>query len=310
VFRYISIRVYMIRGALSYHGFMEEAFGSRWAMLSKALTRKKRNCTFVNGFAGLDLEEFVAQHRLTSLYGMEDCFEGPVLPDRKRVPESGVLSHFLLDFGSVLAAKALNVTNADRVLDMCAAPGGKAVIFANKEPQLLILNEISRARRSKLYNVLRSYVPKDRRGKIRVQGMDATKFGRFHAREFTKVLLDAPCSSDRHLLKNPEEMRFWSQKRPKKNAKRQVSLLLSGLKTLLPGGQLVYSTCAVLDTENDEVVEEALQRTSNQIPVQNISDRIEFPVGERTRLGWRVFPDNDDCNWGPTFISVLQAGSA
>ena len=119
------------------------------------------------------------------------------------------LEPYFLDEASVFAAKALGVEPGDDVLDMCAAPGGKTLVIAsqlNGEGSLQS-NDRSPDRRLRLQHVIENSLPENWRSVIKVTGYDGMKFG-LHKKEcFDKVLLDAPCSSDRHVLNSPAHLR-------------------------------------------------------------------------------------------------------
>ena len=86
-------------------------------------------------------------------------------------------------------------------------------------------------------------------------------------RAFDAVLVDAPCSSERHLLHDPQEMATWTPKRTKQNAKRQLDILLQAIFAARPGGRLLYSTCSISPVENDDVVEKLLKKRGEVVEV-------------------------------------------
>ena len=93
--------------------------------------------------------------------------------------------------------------------------------------------------------MIESSLPEAWRGIIKVTGYDGMKFG-LHKKEcFDKILLDAPCSSDRHVLNSPAHLEVWSAKRVKRLSVEQGALLASAVDALKPGGTVVYGTCAL-----------------------------------------------------------------
>lgn len=105
---------------------------------------------------------------------------------------------------------------------------------------------------------------------------------------FDKVLLDAPCSTERHVLAKPEELLSWGPGRNKANSVRQGALLTTALHAVKPGGTVVYSTCSLSVRENDYVVDKALRKLP--FPVSIVP--LKFAFGEATPLGgWHVLPD-------------------
>lgn len=115
--------------------------------------------------------------------------------------------------------------------------------------------------------------------------------------------MDAPCSSDRHVLHDPAEMATWSAPRSKINAKRQLDILVSALKAVRIGGTVVYATCALNQTENDDVIEKAQKRSKSLFSVDTSK---KWPIGEATKFGWIVLPDSGGQGWGPLYFAVLK----
>ena len=172
------------------------------------------------------------------------------------------LEPYFLDEASVFAAKVLEVGPGMDVLDMCAAPGGKSLIIASmlKGSGSLQCNDRSPDRRVRLQHVLENSLPVEWRGNVKISGYDGVKFGLYRKECFDRILLDAPCSSDRHVLGSPAHLEVWSVKRIKRLSVEQGGLLASAIDALRPGGILVYGTCALSPMENDGVVERILKK--------------------------------------------------
>jgi 16S rRNA C967 or C1407 C5-methylase (RsmB/RsmF family) len=159
--------------------------------------------------------------------------------------ENGLLKEYFLDPASLLVAQALPLEKAQRVLDMCAAPGGKSLALYAKLRNMsssaeLILNEISQPRRESLTKVIQNYIPRESRDRIWVKGMDGVRYGLQQPEGFDAILLDAPCSGEGHLMENNKEMEVWSPQRTKGLAIKQYSLLSSAWMALRPGGFILY----------------------------------------------------------------------
>jgi 16S rRNA C967 or C1407 C5-methylase (RsmB/RsmF family) len=229
-----------------------------------------------------------------------------LLSDEVKVsrPCFGGYAHYYLDTASVVAAQALEVKPGDQVLDLCAAPGGKSLILAEmlEGKGLLVANEYSRERRFRLMNVVQEHVPEQYRSLIQITGYDGNQFGLKKANSFDRVLLDAPCSSERHLLQADSEMKDWKESRTKQLSMRQYSLLCSGVLSLKPGGTLVYSTCSISPLENDEVIKKLLKKKGDSV-VLDLPPSIA--VGERTELGFQIFPDIAS-GAGPIYFSRIK----
>jgi 16S rRNA C967 or C1407 C5-methylase (RsmB/RsmF family) len=223
---------------------------------------------------------------------LRSCFQG--------------FAEYRLDQASIFAAEALQVQEGDQVLDLCAAPGGKALILAERMGKTgrLVANELSAPRRMRLKDVIESHVPEKFRPNIQVTGFDGNQFGLKKKDFFDRVLLDAPCSSEQHLLEEDPEQKEWKESRTKQLAMRQYSLLCSALLALKPGGTLVYSTCSISPLENDGVVERLLTRKKNEVIVDDSTDE-NLKDFERTRFGIQIFPDLA-AGIGPIYFSRLK----
>jgi len=213
------------------------------------------------------------------------------------------LEPYYLDEASVFAAKALGVEPGDDVLDMCAAPGGKTLVIASqlKGEGSLQSNDRSPDRRLRLQHVIENSLPESWRSVIKVTGYDGMKFG-LHKKEcFDRILLDAPCSSDRHVLNSPAHLEVWSAKRVKRLSVEQGALLASAVDALKPGGTVVYGTCALSPLENDDVVRKILKKRPSMRFVQ-IEDLLEG--ADRTEFGVHILPDRSQGR-GPIYCAKL-----
>jgi len=219
------------------------------------------------------------------------------------------LENYALDPASTEAARALGVAAGDHVADFCSAPGGKLLTLMFDAARAgifdqvkFIANDLSPARVARLKAVLHDCLPPEILAKIEVRKSDASRWGvraRADGTQFDKILLDAPCSGEGHLLRSPQELARWSVKGMKRLAVRQHSLLCSALDCLKPGGRLVYSTCTISPLENDGVIERLQESRANQFSIVT-----ESAVGEATRFGRMILPDSHE--GGPIFFSVLE----
>lgn len=218
------------------------------------------------------------------------------------------LEPYFLDEASVFAARTLGVEPGDDVLDMCAAPGGKTLVIASmlKGVGSLQSNDRSPDRRNRLRHVIENTLPDAWRSIINVTGYDGMKFGLHKKESYDKILLDAPCSSDRHVLNSPSHLEVWSEKRVKRLSVEQGALLASAVDALRPGGVIVYGTCALSPLENDAVVAKILKKRPSMevVTIENI------PEGaDRTELGVHVLPDRA-CGCGPIYCAKMRKKEA
>lgn len=236
----------------------------------------------------------------------------------RAVSAADVSTPYYLDRGSILAALALPLDGAERILDMCAAPGGKTVVLASMMPDgaLLTANERSAARRARLAKTIAACLPPDVQRRVRVTGADAAALCR-HANtheQYDRILLDAPCSSERHVLRDARYLNEWSYSRIRSLAAAQWSLISSAYRLLARGGKLVYATCALSPEENDCIIERFTAKYPDmtvtglpQIPRAEAARFCADPLSayEQTRCGFHVLPDVQS-GAGPLFFSCLN----
>lgn len=165
---------------------------------------------------------------------------------------------YLQDEASQLVAEVLKVKGGERVLDLCAAPGGKTTLIADraKDDAVVIAADRSATRMATVIGTTRLHELKG----IKAVILDAVERLPFEAGTFDKVLVDAPCSGTGTLRRNPEIRWRLSEADFSGFAERQKRFLINAGDVVKPGGRLVYSTCSVEREENEEVIREFLAR--------------------------------------------------
>jgi 16S rRNA (cytosine967-C5)-methyltransferase len=166
------------------------------------------------------------------------------LPEGVAAPEGARIQ----DEGSQLIAEVSG--RGSRILDCCAAPGGKTAILAENNPQAeIIACDISEAR---LNAMRRSFARDPLTREIHCVLADATELS--FRDNFDLILCDAPCAGTGTLARNPEiKLRLVSDDLQRQQ-ERQIAILRSAYRVLAPGGRLVYSTCSLEPEENLMVV--------------------------------------------------------
>ena len=156
---------------------------------------------------------------------------------------------FIQDEASQLVA--LLVGHGSRILDCCAAPGGKTAAIASRNPQSEIIAAELHPHRAELL--------RERVQTVNVQVLTADALALPLCGGFDRVLADVPCSGTGTLARNPEIK--WRLKPRDLNElqRKQVAILRAALRQLAPGGRAVYSTCSLEPEENEAVVEEVLR---------------------------------------------------
>ncbi|KAJ8600742.1 hypothetical protein CTAYLR_003932 [Chrysophaeum taylorii] len=309
--------------------FFSPIFGSRWENIRRGLAEPRRHVAWVNPFTSRDGALVgdgweVTRHSGCSLLvrrGGTTLLRG-----------GNRSSHYALDGASALAALAVAPVAGDRVLDLCAAPGGKALVLAGQLRDgggALIANEKVAARRTRLRRVLETYLPGrplleardvpraqrlDQAGlHVAVAGIDATDRRAFRTLPFAfdKILVDAPCSGERYFVHGASD--HWSASRVKRDAKLQLAILRGAVVALGPRGRLVYCTCSIAPGQNDDVVDKFLNKVHKSTgrrlrvddPLANLPRDSVAAGAERTSYGAMMLPDTTP--YGPLYWTVLAA---
>ncbi len=177
-------------------------------------------------------------------------------PGRHLFHEIG--AYYIQEPSAMAVVEALAPQPGERILDLCAAPGGKSTQTAGKMrgEGLLVSNE---------------YVP----GRARILSQNIERMGiagavvcnetperlaAFFPSFFDKILVDAPCSGEGMFRKDETAISEWSPEQVTLCAERQLSILEQAVQMLKPGGILVYSTCTFSEEENEGVISRFLEK--------------------------------------------------
>lgn len=224
-------------------------------------------------------------------------------PGRARpfVTAPGAEAYFL-DEASIAVASMLPLGTGE-ILDACAAPGGKTLVLASRMPAdaRLLANELSSDRRRRLSDVLDRHLPPELRARVTISGGDAAAMCRRNEERFSAILLDAPCSSERHVLADAAALAAWTAARPASLARRQWALLSAAFIMLKVGGALVYSTCALSPEENEGIVARLAAKAGARA-------RFESPSGstwEPRHFGAMMLPDASG-GAGPMYAAIVR----
>ncbi len=283
-------------GHQAFEEFYSETYKERWPSLKEALLSPKNHLVLYNPYVHGDMPQERNFLELPYLYESH----GEELDSHK---DERPLPFYFLDGASAIAPHQLHVAPGEKVLDLCAAPGGKSLIlaYALEGKGSLTANDKSENRRFRLQRVLRDYLPSEVYDScIRVTGFDAGGWCLYEKEAYDKVLLDAPCSSERHLLESPHLLKEWRIGRTKRLAKNQWTMLASAWLVLKYGGRLVYSTCSLSPLENDGVVEKLVKKFDEECKVI----KPQIPRAEETAYGTILLPDRS--GHGPFYLAVFE----
>ena len=205
-------------------------------------------------------------------------------PGRHVWHEAGM--YYIQEPSAMSAAELLQAKPGERVLDLCAAPGGKSSQLASamKGEGLLVVNEIHPARAKILsQNMERMGV----RNVLVCSETPARLADRFEG-FFDRILCDAPCSGEGMFRKDENAVAEWSTEHVKMCADRQFSILLEAQRMLKPGGRLVYSTCTFAEEENEGVIARFLEACP-EMEADLSADCPYFTPGKLPGT-WRLWP--------------------
>ncbi|MBI2802807.1 MAG: 16S rRNA (cytosine(967)-C(5))-methyltransferase RsmB [Gammaproteobacteria bacterium] len=214
--------------------------------------------------------------------------------------EAGLFS--VQDEAAQLAAPLLDCHPGQRVLDACAAPGGKATHLLEQAPDIELTALDCDPKRQQLLaaNLVRL------RLSCAVMVGDAAQIANHPAHgNYERILLDAPCSATGVIRRHPD---IKMHRRPRDISEfqvRQLSLLSAAWSCLVPDGQLLYATCSVLAAENDRVIEQFM--TANSQSAQSVSISEEWGIG--TQFGRQILPGEHAMD-GFYYALLRKAGTA
>lgn len=243
-----------------------DAFGVEAVQgMAEAMLSKPELCVAVFGDRDAWLDEardagFEAREGMLSPHAV-------LLPSGTPVPalpgyDAGAFT--VMDQAAQAAVLALDVQPGDRVLDLCAAPGGKSMLLARMHPEAKVMAvEKVAARIPRLEeNLARVHA-----SNVTVQEGDASALP-FEDQSVDAILLDAPCTASGVMRRHPDAKLLHDKADMLAHAALQKTMLAEALRVLKPGGRLVYAVCSIHPEENEQVVDAVpgLQATERLLP--------------------------------------------
>lgn len=219
----------------------------------------------------MNLEEFerIAPFHLKKVPWISNgyFYEAEDVPAKHPFYSAGL--YYLQEPSAMTPASRLKVQPGERVLDLCAAPGGKATELgaALQGEGLLVANDINTARARallrnlELFGISNSFVTNEPPHVL------AERFLEF----FHKIMVDAPCSGEGMFRKNPAVVDSWQEKEPEYFSKLQREIIVQAADMLLPGGMMFYSTCTFSPLENEKTITHLLKERPDMevIPMED-----------------------------------------
>lgn len=272
------------QGEAAFEEYYETQFGNRWPTLREALFK----------------ESVYAEMKFSSESDEKTC------------------KSYFMDIASVFAGYAIPLPEEGEILDMCAAPGGKTLVIASRmgSSSNLTANERSRDRYLRLNKVIEESLPDDIKQHVHTTCFDGATMCRYGREKYDSILLDAPCSSERHVIQDQKYLSLWTKARIKTICMTQWSLLSSAVLLIKPAGHILYSTCALTYEENDEIVKKALRKYNNlqveRADISKIRSKLAdlfttiktIPDVEETDFGYHILPDKQN-GAGPIYFSII-----
>lgn len=207
-------------------------------------------------------------------------YDAAALPGRHVFHEAG--AYYIQEPSAMAAVEVLAPKPGERILDLCAAPGGKSTQIAGRMQGqgLLVSNEVigERAR------VLSQNVERMGVAGCVVCSEKPERMAALFPAFFDRVLVDAPCSGEGMFRKEEAAREEWSPETVRMCAERQALILEEAAKTVRPGGVLVYSTCTFSPEENEGTVS-AFLRTHEEYTIEETELESSLSPGRADWIG-------------------------
>lgn len=187
--------------------------------------------------------------------------KGELRPGKDPLHYAG--AYYLQEPSAMMVAHLLDVKEDDKILDLCAAPGGKSsqVLSYLNGTGVLVSNDISYKRAQ----VLSSNIERMGANNAYVLNEEVNAIEKKFYGYFDKVILDAPCSGMGMFRKNEEVYKDWTYNKTLSLANTNKELIMSAYNCLKKDGVLVYSTCTFTTEEDEEVIDYLLKNTNASI---------------------------------------------
>ncbi len=185
------------------------------------------------------------------------CATGWQILNNPEIPLGRTLPHrmgqyYIQDAASMIPVEMFSEADRPFILDMAAAPGGKTTHLVDRyaDRAFIVANDSSQKRMTALRSNLQTWGAMG----VMLSNYAGEQLGNWFNEAFDKVLLDAPCSGDTLREETGNKKRHVSDTERERLSQRQLALLISGVRALRVGGELVYSTCTLNPEENEGVL--------------------------------------------------------
>jgi len=244
-------------------------------------------------------------------YRVRDCEAGMLSPSS--LMEAGKI--YLQNPSSMLAAILLDPQPGEVILDLAAAPGGKALHLLAHAGGAIEIDAVE-AIGARYYQLLHNVRCQHGEDKIRCYRADGRSFPRKRETPYDRVLIDAPCSSEARFCRGDiASYDHWSVRKIREMVNKQWALLRRAGRLVKPGGSILYCTCSFAPEENEQIVSGFLRRHPGGYVVEDL----ELPTGVNAVPGLKSFgsmtflDDMERCRrilpgggWGGMFYARLR----
>jgi 16S rRNA (cytosine1407-C5)-methyltransferase len=245
----------------------------------------------------------LAQANGWSLEPIPWCKEGFwITTDTSNIPLGNTFEHmsglfYIQEASSMMPVSALFHHQSEQlntVLDMAAAPGSKTTQIAARmnHDGVIVANEFSASRTKALYsNIERCGVRNSA-----LTTFDGRVFGTWLPEQFDAVLIDAPCSGEGTIRKDPDAMKNWHPTAVSTISTTQKALIESAFHALKPGGILIYSTCTLNREENQDICYHLKSTYCDAVTFESLDNLFPDANQSLTEEGFlHIFPQIYDC---------------
>lgn len=207
---------------------------------------------------------------------------------------------YLQEPSAMFTVNAYNFKGDEKVLDMCASPGGKSIQIANRlNSGVLVSNEFVCARSQILFSNIERMGLKN----VIITNETPERLAKAYANSFDVCLVDAPCSGEGMFRKGDDVINHWNENLPQMCSERQKEILLSADKCLKQYGKLIYSTCTYSVEENEDVVNWLISNLGYSL----LEIDADMPRGINMPNAVRLYPHK--VKGEGQFVAVLQKNS-
>lgn len=263
----------------------------------------------------LSVEEFlrICPFKLRPIPWIENGFYYEKEAEPAKHPYYYAGLYYIQEPSAMTPANVLPVREGERVLDLCAAPGGKATELGVKAGRdgFLVANDISASRAKGLLKNIELFGI----GQVLVSSEYPQKLTEYFSGYFDKILIDAPCSGEGMFRKQPGMVRSWEQNGPEYFSRIQREIVVQAAGMLREGGKLLYSTCTFSPEENEGTIDWLLRKCPKfqvlDIPAyEGFCKGLPAFGGGREELSKcvRIFPHRMDGEGH--FVALLQKGAS